>query len=180
MVTVMLIIEMAVKKIWNSQVNLEMKVVQHTINLKDRDFQFQGELIVVGETTVTFDDASSCCMVARVYAVEGGGYVSSLECRFPKGCGDTHWACEEIDSLQDVENFFYVFESDDIFGEGLKPLKNDRDKVAKRLKRLSAEYEKMVFDFLDEVQSEAASRGVEDKAKPIPVESSIWKKFGIR
>ena len=157
-----------------------MNVVQHTIKIKDREFQFEGELIVTGEITVTFDDSSSCCMVARAYAAEGGGYVASLECRFPEGCGDTYWACEEIDSLHDIENFFYVFESDDIFGEGLVPLVNDREQVAKRLKRLSAKYEKMVFDFLDQVQYEAASRGSKDKAKPIPVESSFWKKLGIR
>ncbi|MDB4766216.1 hypothetical protein OAG71_00865 [bacterium] len=155
-------------------------MVQHTLKIKDREVQFEGELIAVGECTVTFDDSSSYHMVARAYAVEGGGYVSSLECKLPAHCGNTYWACEEIDSVHDIENFFYVFESDDIFGEGLVPLVNDREQVAKRLKRLSAKYEKMVFDFLDQVQYEAASRGSKDKAKPIPGESSFWKKLGIR
>ena len=165
---------------WNYSSNLEINVVQHTIKMKDRELEFQGEQISVGTCIVTFEDKSSCRMTARAYAVEGGGYVASLECNFPEGGGNTYWACEEVDSLHEIENFYYVFESDDIFGQGLKPLGNDHDQVAKRLKILSAEYEKMVFDFLDQVQSEAHVRGTHDKPKTTPAGNSIWKKLGIK
>ena len=154
-------------------------MVDHTIKTKNREIQFEGELIASGDTTVTFDDSNSCCMVAKAYAVAGGGYVTLLECKFPESCGGKYRTFEEIDSLHDIENFFYVFESDDIFGEGLKPLKNDRDQTAARLKKLSAEYEKMVFDFLDQLHAESAARGLQDKVKAKPAEKSIWKKLGI-
>lgn len=154
-------------------------MIDHSVKSKDCEIQFRGELIAQGDNTVTFEDATSYCMSARAYAIDGGGYVSSLECRFPESDEDPYLVFEEIDLLQDVENFFYVFESNEIFSEGMKSLGDDHELIASRLKRLSTQYEKMVFDFLDQFQAEAAARGTQDKTKPAPSESTFWKKLGI-
>ena len=61
----------------------------------------------------------------------------------------------------------------------MKLLSQDRDKVARRLKKLSAEYEKVVFEFLDRLQAEATARGTIDRVDTEPKKGSIWKKLGI-
>ena len=133
-------------------------MIDHTIKSKDCEIQFRGELIAQDDCTVTFEDEHSYCMLVKAYAVEGGGYVSSLECQSPKSDEDPYLVFEEIDLLQDVENFFYVFESEDIFGEGMEALEDDHKLIDSRLKSLSTQYEKMVFKFLDQLHAEAAAR----------------------
>ena len=143
------------------------------------ELDFQGELIAEGASTVTFEDGTSFCIQPKTYAVEGGGYVSTLQCRFPEGSGKSYFIFEQIDSLEDVEKFFYVFETSEIFGEGMKSLSQDRDELARRLKTLSTEYEKVVFDFLDRLHTEAAARGTKDRVITESKKGSIWKKLGI-
>ena len=143
------------------------------------ELNFRGELIAESESTVTFEDGTSFCLQPKTYAVEGGGYVSSLQCRFPAGSGKSYFSFEEIDCLEDVEKFFYVFETSEIFGAGMKSLSEDRDEVARRLKTLSTEYEKVVFQFLDCLQAEVTARGTTDRVKTDAKKASIWKKLGI-
>ena len=143
------------------------------------ELTFQGELIAEGASTVEFDDGASFCIQPKTYAVEGGGYVSSLQCRFPEGSGKSYFTFEEIDSLEDVEKFFYVFETSEIFDNGMKSLGQDREEIARRLKKLSTEYEKVVFDFLDRLHAEATARGTTDRVKTESKKNSLWKKLGI-
>ena len=81
------------------------------LKTETNELSFRGELLADAESTVTFEDGTSFCIQPKTYAVEGGGYVSSLQCRFPEGIGKSHFSFEKIDCLEDVEKFFYVFET---------------------------------------------------------------------
>ena len=158
----------------------EASVEEHTIRTRDRELVFRGELIAEVEKQVSLDDAISVRVKPQVFAVEGGGYVATLECKFPQGFEDSYQAFEEIEALQDVENFFYLFDPDEIFGDAAAGPEEDVRVVKRRLDHCSTQYEKMIFAFLDVLQLRASALGTTDKPKSSKHKGkSFWQKLGI-
>ena len=153
-------------------------MTEYSIRSKDREFQFQGELIAHQEATVELANNESCQMNAKTYSLENGGYVSSLEF-LRSDCPDQPIVLfEEIDLTEDVEKFFYVFEPSEVFAEKTGTLE-EREDLEQNSKKLGRVYEQMIFAFLDQFQSESETRGTKDKPKPPKKESSIWNKLGM-
>ena len=153
-------------------------MTKYSIKSKDREFQFQGELIAHQEATVEFANRESCHMDAKTYALEHGGYVSSLEFLRSDLPDEPIVLFEEIDLTEDVEKFFYVFEPSEVFRETAKSYE-ERESTALNSQNLGQAYEKMIFDFLDQFQAETEERGTNDRPKPVKKDGSIWKKLGM-
>ena len=159
-------------------IEMENAVREYLIKSKDREFQFQGELIAQQNAEVEFANGQSCRMDAKTYSLERGGYVSSLEFLRSDQPAQPIVLFEEIDLTQDVEKFFYVFEPSEVFCEKLRT-KDEREDMELNCKKLGQVYEKMIFAFLDQFQEETAARGTKDRPKSQKKEGSIWKKLGI-
>ena len=157
---------------------LESAVTEHLIKSKDREFQFQGELIAQQEETADLANGQSCQIDAKTYAIENGGYVAVLEFLRSDRPDAPVVLFEEIDVTDDVEKFFYVFEPSEVFCEKASTPEQLQD-IEQNCKTLGRLYEKMIFAFLDEFQSETAARGTKDKPKPPKKEGSIWRTLGM-
>ena len=157
---------------------MENAVTDYSIKSKDREFQFQGELIAHQEATVKLANDEACQMNAKTYSLENGGYVSSLEFLRSDRPDQQIVFFEEIDLTEDVEKFFYVFEPSEVFGEKGRT-QEEREDLEQNSKQLGRVYEQMIFAFLDQFQAETAARGTKDKPKPPKKEGSIWSKLGM-
>ena len=163
----------------NKLIEMESVVVDYSIKSKDREFQFQGELLAQEEAQVELVNEVSCQMSGKTYSIEDGGYVCSLEFLLSDQPNDLIVLFEEIDLTADVEKFFYVFEPAEIFKKKAGTAE-EREQVAQNCKKLGQVYEKMVFALLDQFQTECECRGPKDKPKPEKTKSSLWSKLGIK
>ena len=154
-------------------------MVEYSIKSKDREFQFQGELLAHQEATADLVNEASCKMAGKTYCIESGGYVCSLEFHLSERPDEPIIMFEEIDMLEDVEKFFYVFEPVEIFRKKSASFE-DREQVAQNCRKLGQVYEKMVFALLDQVQTECECRGTKNKPKPVKSKSSLWNKLGMK
>ena len=154
-------------------------MVEYSIKSKDREFQFQGELLAQEEAQVELINNVSCQMVGRTYCIESGGYVCALEFILSDHAEAPIVLFEEIDSMEDVEKFYYVFEPAEIFDKKAGSVE-EREQVSQNCKRLSQAYEKMIFALLDQFQSECECKGLKDKPKPVKTKSSLWSKLGMK
>ena len=137
-------------------------MTEYSIKSKDREFQFQGEELAHQEATADLINEVTCQMVGKTYCIESGGYVCLLEFVLSDRPNAPIVLFEEIDIMEDVEKFFYVFEPSEIFDKN-PGSPEDREKVAQNCKKLSQVYEKMVFALLDQFQTECECRGSKDK-----------------
>ena len=153
-------------------------MTEYSIKSKDREIMFEGELIAQQDAVVELANDESCRMNAKTYSLEGGGYVSSLEFLRSDCLGQPIVLFEEIDLMEDVEKFFYVFEPSEVLGEKTCTREQRKD-MDQNFKKLARVYEQMIFAFLDQFQSEAEARGTKDKPKPAKKEGSIWNKLGL-
>ena len=154
-------------------------MAEYLIESKDREFRFQGELLASQEATVNLLNDISCQLSATTYAIDDGGYVSSLEFRLSNHPSDPIVLFEEIDVMEDVEKFYYVFEPVEIFKNNSGSVE-EREEIAANCRILSQAYEKMIFCFLDFFQAESELRGTQNKPKPVKTKGLIWKKLGIK
>ena len=152
-------------------------MTEYLIKSKDREFQFQGEVLAHQEATVKLANRVSCQMDAKSYSIESGGYVCSLEFLFSNQPNSPVVLFEEIDAIDDVEKFFYVFEPAEIFEKKAGSVEA-REQVVQNCKTLSQTYEKTIFALLDQFQAESELRGAKDKPKP--AKSSMWSRLGIK
>ena len=152
-------------------------MTEYLIKSKTREFSFQGELLAHQEAEVKLANGETCQMDAKTYSLESGGYVSSL--MFLRSANDVPIVSfEEIDMMEDVEKFYYVFEPSEVFSEKART-HEECEQMEQNAQLLGRAYEKMIFAFLDQFQSETAARGTKDRVEPKKKEESIWKKLGI-
>ena len=153
-------------------------MAEYSIKSRDREFQFHGDLLAHQEAKADLLNEASCQMSGQTYCIDGGGFVCSLEFLLSNQPNAPIVMFEEIDLMEDVEKFFYVFEPVEIFKKAVTV--EDREEVARNCKRMSQVYEKMVFALLDQFQSECECRNVTDKPKPSKSKSSLWDKLGMK
>ncbi|MFK7768401.1 MAG: hypothetical protein AB8B55_14355 [Mariniblastus sp.] len=140
------------------------------------EIRHAGELVHKDSFEVVPNDQITRNFVLDVYAVEGGGFVTSIE--FQTSCSreESVKFCEEADNLDEVEKFFYVFD----LGEHLLPGDNlaqpQKLEHSNILKWLAKEYESRMHAFLEVVNKRIAELGYTDRIsdqKP----GSIWGIF---
>ena len=159
-------------------IKMENAVTGYSIKSEDSEFLFEGELIAHQDAVVELANDKSCRMNAKTYYLAGGGYVASLEF-FRSGRPDEPIVLfEEIESKEDVEKFFYVFDPSEVLCEKASA-REGRNDLEKNSRKLGRGYEQMIYAFLDQFQAETLARGTKDKPRPAEEEGTIWDRLGM-
>ena len=145
-------------------------------DLNDREFRFQGELILERETPVDLHDEYARSFAIEVYAVEGGGFVSTLEYATASPDEKPIRTFENVDAMKDIECFYFVFETNEVMGESKGLTRAEWDQQIENNRRLEKRFEKFIFPLLDEIRDTAERQGFIDK--PIEQKKSLWKLLG--
>ena len=119
----------------------------------DKPVSFVGELSNQAEAKVEFSDGIERRFVLKLYTIESGGFVPSIEYFSDAPDEQTGCIAEIVDLVKDIENFFFVFVPEDLLEK--TPARNqDRDEITK-LRRLESvlrkTYEQLTFAFLDDL-----------------------------
>lgn len=126
--------------------------------LDDKPVSFVGELSNQAEANVEVADGTERRFVLRLYTLESGGFVPSIEYISNAPGEQTGCIAEIVDLVKDIENFFFVFVPEDMIEKSAARTR-DRDEAA-RLRRLETvlrkTYEQLTFAFLDELTEVSA------------------------
>ena len=141
------------------------------------EFQFQGDIILERSDAIKIDKEFERSLTVRVYGIDSGGFVPMLEYESNSPNETNVKAFEVVDSLKDVECFFFVFEASSVF-EKAERLSNDEiDEQEKVGRAISSKIEKLVFELLDDLPSVAESKGFIDKPAEVK-KKSLWGLLG--
>lgn len=138
---------------------------------EDHELRFNGELVIEQTRDIAFEDQYTRRFVARVYAVTGDGFVSSLEYQTTSESEAQINLIEAVDVMEEVEKFFYVFEPDLVLHDSTNLTPEDRVKQPALRKRIAAAYEAATFDLLDKLQDMA----VPPEAQSKPADPAVEK-----
>ena len=142
----------------------------------ERETQFTGELISEIDREIRLTDEDPRRIRLAVYAVEGGGFVS--EARFESDHPNEPALSEheDLDSFDDVDKFFYVFELYETLSNVHGLSRDERAESNCKVKRLVKEYQKILFPFLEETKEIVERRELQDRYKE-PKKSRLWGIF---
>ncbi len=119
----------------------------------DKPVSFVGELSNQAEAKVEFSDGIERRFVLKLYAIESGGFVPSIEYLSDAPDEQTGCIAEIVDLVKDIENFFFVFVPEDLLEK--TPARNQDRAETDRLRRLETAlrktYEQLTFSFLDDL-----------------------------
>ncbi len=146
----------------------------------ENQLRFQGELVIESEKVFSLDDRFERKFMAKIYAVMGGGYVSSLQYVTSSPAEKPILIFEEIDFMDDVEKFYYVFEPGEIFSDSLDLPRELIEQRPALGRQMAKQYESMVFALLDDFRVQVTQRGFLDKPNDqgTPKKSSFWSSLG--
>ena len=139
--------------------------------------QFQGDLILERNNAIAIDNEYERSATVRVYGIESGGFVSGIEYESNSPNETNFKAFEAIDSLKDVECFFFVFEANEVFIKTSGLSRDDADEQKEVSRIISKEVEKLAFELLDDLHSAAESKGFIDKPAEVK-KKSMWRLLG--
>ena len=126
-----------------------------TINtMGAKPVSFVGQLATQKEGVVEFADGIPRRYLLKVYTIESGGFVPSIEYFSDASNEQTGCVAETVDLFKDIENFFFVFVPEEVLPES-KGLDRDAIDARKKLShKLRKAYETLAFAFLDELKEE--------------------------
>lgn len=144
------------------------------------ELRFEGQLIAESRFEVDLDDEYDRSFVLQVYAIDGGGFVSTLRYATTSIAEKANFWYEDMDQFKDVENFFYVFEANEVI-KGFGQLnRNDREKANLVCKRVAKRYESSMFKFLDLVRRRAIQQKFGDRMIEKSTGSSLLRALGLK
>jgi hypothetical protein len=140
---------------------------------------FRGQLISETKIDINLDDQEKRQFNLQVFAVEGGGFVATL--LYQSSCDSEQRICwlEDMDQFKDVENFFYVFEANEVILGFDRLNRSDRENAALTCKRIAAGYENSLFRFLDTTRHRANEQKFGDRI-PEKGNLSIFRALGFK
>ncbi len=136
------------------------QIVLDTIDGKP--VSFEGELISQTEGNVEFTDGMERKFVLKVYAIESGGFVPSIEYFSNSTLEKTGCIAEIVDLFKDIENFYFVFVPEDLLTKASGKPRDEAHASRRLASALRKTYERLAFAYLDEL-SEALQKNVVDK-----------------
>lgn len=143
----------------------------------DIELKFNGALIHQDESTFSLDDSFDRKFSATVYAVDGGGFVASIE--FQSNCPrekSVLWF-EQLDSFEDVEKFYYVFDTAELTLPTNELSRDDTDVRDRISKSISKRFDKLMFQFLEDLKSEAEFHHFGDRVVEPTKATPFWGLF---
>jgi hypothetical protein len=146
-------------------------------NSDDVELNFDGELIHQAESVVSLEDGRHRKFLVSAYAVEGGGYVSSIE--YQTDCSQEKPVVifEQTDVFEDVETFFYAFDVCEL----MLPIKrlslDEKADRERRTRKISQKFETMMFEFLDAAKRSAEEHHFGDRIEEPAKTGSLWGLF---
>ena len=143
--------------------------------------RFQGELAAEAGKELNLDDGQARKFLARIYAVEGGGFVSSLQYETSSPGEKPIAVFEEIDFADDVEKFYYVFEPSEIFCNSSELPREVVEQRPVLSKQLAKHYETLVFSLLDDFRAQVLKSGLLNKPNDSSAakKPSFWNSLGM-
>ena len=125
------------------------------------ELRFNGQLITESKFEVDLGDEETRGFDLCVYAIDGGGFVSTL--RYQTSSEFENQICwhEDMDQFKDVENFFFVFEANEIIRGYDRMNRSDRTRAASTCRQVANAYDASLYKFLDHVRSDLINRNLE-------------------
>jgi len=145
-------------------------------DLGGRELRFQGNLILERETQVDLHDEFTRSFAIKVYAVEGGGFVPTLEYTTTSPGEKPVRTFENVDTMKDIECFYFVFETNEVRGDWKGLTRAEWDQRTEDNRRLEKRFEKFIFPLLDEIWDTAERKGFVDKQ--VEKKKSLWTLLG--
>lgn len=143
------------------------------------EMRFNGQLIAETQFQVDLDDEEEREFKLQVYATEGGGYVANLQYDTTCPIETPVVNYEDMDLFKDVENFFYVFEANEVMQDLDRLKRSDRELRSLTYKRIAKAYENSMFKFLDVVRNRAHKEKFGDRVVEKPHRPSILRALGL-
>ncbi len=148
------------------------------VSSESKEFRFIGELVHESKWNAVLDDEQSRSLALDVYAIEGGGFVSAVGFQSAVATEGASNVVEETDCFDEVEKFFYVFDINEVVASVAGASRVEKEQRTFAAKRLAKEYEKLMFQFLEDCKSQIAIKGYLDRVEDRPVKtSSVWDMF---
>ena len=145
-------------------------------DLNGRELRFQGDLILERETQVDLKDEFDRTFAIKVYGVEQGGFVATLEYSTTSPSEKPVRTFENVDAMKDIECFYLVFEINEVMGVSKGLTRAELDQRSKNIRRLARQFETFIIPIVDEIRDTAEKRGFVDK--PVEPKNPLWKLFG--
>ena len=113
---------------------------------------FIGRLTCETEGQVEFPDGLTRMFRLKLYSVDSGGFVPSIE--YASESSDEQSGCiaEIVDEFKDIENFFFVFVPEDLLPKATTHSRKEEDVHRKLSARMRKTYESLTFAFLDKLK----------------------------
>lgn len=144
------------------------------------EMRFKGQSIEDSTFQVDLDDDESREFKLQVYAVEGGGFVTKLQYETTSENEKSVVLYEDMDLLKDVENFFLVFEANEIMPDLQRINRTDRLHLMSVYRQIAQVYEASMFKFLDLVRIRAWQQKFGDRVIEKVNKPSILRTLGLR
>lgn len=141
-------------------------------DLEGRELRFQGDLILERKMQVDLNDYKRSFGI-KVYAVDGGGFVPTLQYTTDSPSEQATRIFENVDTTNDIESFYFVFEINEVLGDSKGMARADLDHRSETSRKLAKQFETFIFPLLDEIRDTAERRGFVDK--PAEKKKSLWK-----
>ena len=143
------------------------------------ELRFIGQLIAETEFSVDLDDNAIRKFNLRAFAIDGGGFVAVLQYQTTSDSEENLLSYEDMDQFKDVENFFYVFEANEVFRNFDALRRSDREAAGLICKRIAKAYESSLFKFLDVLRSRCQKQNLADRMEEKP-KPSILRTLGLK
>ena len=144
------------------------------------ELRFTGQLVAETSFNADFKDEEKREFRLCVYAVEGGGYVAMLQYNTTSENEKPLVLYEDLDLFKDVENFFYLFEANEIMRKLKQVGQTERENLASLARRMVKAYESQMFKFLDLAHSRARQLELGDRLIEQPAKPSILRTLGLK
>lgn len=149
-------------------------------NENQPELRFNGQLIAETKFGVDFCDDATREFNLRVYAIENGGFVSMLQYDTTSDSEKPLVWYEDMDCFKDVENFFFVFEANEVIRDYDRLNRGNREQSASSCRRIAKAFETSLFQFLDHVRSRASQLKFGDRIAERESKPSILRALGLK
>lgn len=144
------------------------------------ELRFSGQLIAETKFDVDLGDEQRRGFDLRVYAIADGGFVSTLRYQSTSELENQIFWYEDMDQFKDVENFFFVFEANEIIPGYDRLSRIDRARAASTCKLIANAYDASLYKFLDRVRNQSYQHNFADRAVEKANRPSILRALGLK
>ena len=144
--------------------------------LDGKSIEFLGQVISQAEGRVESTDDFERTFTLKLYSISDDGFVPAIEYRSTDASERTGCIAEQVDTVDDVEKCFSVFEATELLPKFPRMTREETQFRKQLIQRLSATYDKLVSEVLDELDRFVKQHPITDEhANPVKEKSSgFW------